>query len=121
MSRFRHGNFYIFLGRFNVKIKSLNGREITYQRKTGLAQQSMLGIINVSSEGGTTVSSFLRGNLIYLRGNKLTPMTSSPIVLITHYRMTSYFNQQVMNWFDRLINDVKLYFQLMAVMGGIIV
>ena len=35
-----------------------------------------------SSMVSNTVSSFLRANLINLRGNNLTPMMSSPIVLI---------------------------------------
>ena len=47
------------------------------------------GIYN-SSEGGMFLSGFSRGILINTRGHKLTPMTSPPIVLITHYRMTSY-------------------------------
>ena len=44
MSRSRHGNFYIFLGRFDVKFNSLAG---TVPRKTRLAQQRKLGIITV--------------------------------------------------------------------------
>ena len=48
-------------------------------------------VVNLSSEGRTTVSPFSRGNLINTQGNTLTPMTSPPIVLLTHYRMTSYF------------------------------
>ena len=46
----------------------------------------------VSSEGGMFLSGFSRGNLINTRGHKLTTMTSPPIVLITHYRMTSYLS-----------------------------
>ena len=38
------------------------------------------------------LSGFSRGILINTRGHKLTPMTSPPIVLITHYRMTSYLS-----------------------------
>ena len=49
-------------------------------------------LVEVSSEGGMFLSGFSRGILINTRGHKLTPMTSPPIVLITHYRMTSYFS-----------------------------
>jgi len=59
-----------------------------------------------SSMGRTTVSGFLRGNLIHWRGNKLLLITS-----------LAY--QQVLNRFDRFINHVKFYFYLMAVMVGI--
>ena len=37
------------------------------------------------------LSGFSRWFLINTRWHKLTTMTSPPIVLITHYRMTSYF------------------------------
>ena len=46
---------------------------------------------SVSSEGRTTVSPFSRWFLINLRWHTLSSMTSPPIVLFTHYRMTSYF------------------------------
>ena len=44
-----------------------------------------------SSEGGMFLSSFSRWFLINLKWHTLSPMTSPPIVLLTHYRMTSYF------------------------------
>ena len=49
-------------------------------------------VLGVSSEGGMFLSGFSRGILINTRGHQLTPMTSPPIVLITHYRMTSYLS-----------------------------
>ena len=50
-----------------------------------------LNYILLSSEGGMFLSGFSRWFLINTRWHKLTTMTSPPIVLITHYRMTSYF------------------------------
>ena len=72
------------------------GLETLSARRQSLTNKSFSKITEdrnnkLSSEGRTTVSGFSRGNLINTRGNKLTRMTSPPIVLITHYRMTSYF------------------------------
>ena len=59
-----------------------------------------------SSVGGTTVSGFLWGNLINLRGNKLSLMTSQ-------------VQKEVLSRFDKFINHVMFYFYLMTVMVGI--
>ena len=49
-------------------------------------------LLHFSSEGKMFLSGFSLGNLINTRGNKLKTMTSPPIVLTTHYRMTSYLS-----------------------------
>lgn len=46
----------------------------------------VISLDHKSSMVGTTVSSFLRGNLIIFGGNKLTLMMSSPIVLISRIK-----------------------------------